>query len=76
MQTAKVNTRDFLRNYKNITSSQKTVIVFKGNNPEGVYMPYLKWNQKYNRNKISVKNLEKYFFEANENLSKEVDLIY
>ncbi|MCX6734670.1 MAG: hypothetical protein NTZ25_02040 [Candidatus Peregrinibacteria bacterium] len=56
MNERTVNTREFLRNYKKITSAQETIIIANHGKPEGVFIPYEEWEKKI------VKKRESLFF--------------
>lgn len=53
MNEKTINTREFLRNYRKITSNQETVIIANHGKPEGVFMPYPEW-EKNNKRKSRI----------------------
>lgn len=45
MEEQYVNVREFLRNYKKLTSKKKPLIITNNGKPEGVFIAYEKWKK-------------------------------
>lgn len=62
MNEQTINTREFLRNYKKFSTSKQTIIIANHGKPEGVFMPYLEWEQNTKRKSriITQADIDKY----------------
>lgn len=72
-----VSIREFLRNYKDLSQKNTTIIITKKGKPEGVYIPYENWQKKpKKRIKITHELIEKYAVPGGDPLlSQKIDEI-
>ncbi len=81
MKEQTTNVRNFLRNYKKFSAANAVIIIANHGKPEGVFMPYEKWEQSRNdklpkRKKFTMEDLEKYCFDGGDpDLSQKIDEI-
>lgn len=84
MKEKNVTVREFLRNFKTLASKKIVLIVQKNGKPEGVFVPYERWEKKQKKAKkpkslsgISLAEaIEKYMVEGGDPyLSEKVDVI-
>lgn len=81
MKEQTINIREFLRNYKKFSTSNKVIIISSHGKPESVFMPYEQWEQSQDdklpkRKKFTMEDLEKYCFDGGDpNLSQKIDEI-
>lgn len=70
--------REFLRNYKKLSSSYQVIIISDHGKPKGVYIPYDEWYKEKNKKnkKFTLAELKKYSFPGGPpDLSQRIDEI-
>jgi len=75
----KVNTRQFLRNYKQLSEKQHPTIIYKGNTPVSVLVPFSQWekqNTQTEEKTISIDDISEYFVHGPPDASLTIDNIY
>lgn len=68
--------REFLRNYKKLSSSNQIVIISDHGKPKGVYVPYEEWHKERTKKdkKFTLEELKKYCFPGGPpDLSQRID---
>ena len=73
MDYKKVNIRAFMRNYKEYLPVKKPIVITINNKEVGVLSPMKKQKKDEQIHKINVKELEKYMFDGDKDLSKNID---
>lgn len=80
MDEEQVSIREFLRNYKDLSSKKKTIIILNRGKPEGVYIPYQEWKKDkgFKGKKFTRKELERFVISdpsLDSDLSQKIDEI-
>ncbi len=62
MKEQTINVREFLRNYKKFSATNKIIIIANHGEPEGVFVPYQQWEkqQEHKSRTITLEDIEKY----------------
>ncbi len=78
MQKQTTSIREFLRNYKKFSTANKVIIIANHGKPEGVFVPYEKWEQqqKHKSQTFTWEDVEQYSFGGGSpNMSTDIDKI-
>lgn len=76
MSETQITVREFLRNYKKLATTKKTIIITKNGKPEGVFMPYEEWDENEKSFKITQEMIDQFSFKGGDpDLSQNIDEI-